>query len=559
MNGTKAQVLVVEGDLVKAREFSKAVSNDSIGADLVSTGKEALLLLQQREIDVVIIPKESPEISGDKLLVNIKAISSRTEVIICAKESSVKAAVASIKAGAFDFLARPVQFEVLSASVDRAIESRRLKIAGALYQTSQAIFSTGDPESLPQIIVEVAMNVMQADDASLMMPDHTGTLYVEYSHALAGKPEPSSAPRGESIASKVGADRIPALFSQALSDDPRFSDKMGSGNVRSSIVYPLHSGDRLVGVLNLNRRSAPKPFRQADMESASVLASQATLALENSRLMGELRRRVSDLEQTQSRLAHTERLAGIGQLAAGVAHEINNPVSFLLTSIEHIEESVAHLQSASELLDREPVRGALAGWIGGSSAKVELEELMQSVKDGKEGAERIRDIAKDLRLLSRKDAPDMVRIDLNEAIRGAMRVARLSMGKSVELRCHLHPGMWVMALERRLSQVFVNLLVNAAQAVSNEGGEARWVDVKTGLRDEWVVASVSDCGPGIPPELMRRIFEPFFTTKPGESGTGLGLSISREIVEKHGGLISVDSTIGKGTTFEIRLPLASLL
>ena len=116
-----------------------------------------------------------------------------------------------------------------------------------------------------------------------------------------------------------------------------------------------------------------------------------------------------------------------------------------------------------------------------------------------------------------------------------------------------------MALERRLSQVFVNLLVNAAQAVSNEGGAVRWVDVTTGLRDEWVVASVSDCGPGIPPELMRRIFEPFFTTKPGESGTGLGLSISREIVEKHGGLISVDSTIGKGTTFEIRLPLASLL
>ena len=168
---------------------------------------------------------------------------------------------------------------------------------------------------------------------------------------------------------------------------------------------------------------------------------------------------------------------------------------------------------------------------------------MQSVKDGKEGAERIRDIAKDLRLLSRKDAPDMVRIDLNEAIRGAMRVARLSMGKSVELRSHLHPGMWVMALERRLSQVFVNLLVNAAQAVSNEGGAVRWVDVTTGLRDEWVVASVSDCGPGIPPELMRRIFEPFFTTKPGESGTGLGLSISREIVEKHGGLISVDLSL----------------
>jgi len=184
---------------------------------------------------------------------------------------------------------------------------------------------------------------------------------------------------------------------------------------------------------------------------------------------------------------------------------------------------------------------------------------MQSVKDGKEGAERIRDIAKDLRVLSRKDAPDMVCIDLNEAIRGAMRVARLSMGKSVELRSHLYPGMWVMALERRLSQVFVNLLVNAAQAVSNEGGEARWVDVTTGLRDEWVVASVSDCGPGIPPELMRRIFEPFFTTKPGESGTGLGLSISREIVEKHGGLISVDSTIGKGTTFEIKLPLARVL
>jgi signal transduction histidine kinase len=291
------------------------------------------------------------------------------------------------------------------------------------------------------------------------------------------------------------------------------------------------------------------------MESAAVLASQATLALENSRLMGELRRRVTDLEAAQSRLAHTERLAGIGQLAAGVAHEINNPVSFLLTSIEHIEESVGYLEGAAEYFEKEPMRGALSSWLDGTSAKVELGELMQSVRDGKEGAERIRDIAKDLRLLSRKDAPDMVRIDLNESIRGAMRVARLSMGKNVELRSHLLPGVWVMALERRLSQVFVNLLVNAAQAVSQEGASERWVDVRTVIRDGWVVASVSDCGSGIPPEFMRRIFEPFFTTKPGESGTGLGLSISREIVEKHGGLISVDSTIGRGTTFEIKLPL----
>ena len=359
---------------------------------------------------------------------------------------------------------------------------------------------------------------------------------------------------GDRIAGRVAEDGQPALLSESLGEDPRFAGRSGTGRVRSSIVYPMNVGERVVGVLNLNRLSTQRPFRRSDLETAGILASQATLALENARLVRELRMRIRALEDTQARLVHSERLAAIGQLAAGVAHEVNNPTSYLIASIDHLMETTQKLHGCAGTLDAPEVHSELKGWHQGAPAKECLEEMKQCLSDAKDGATRIRDIAQDLRLLSRHDEPDLAPLNLNVVVEGAARVAQLSMGKSVKLDLKLGEDVWVEGLERRLSQIFVNLLVNAAQAVMEKEPESRWVEVRTRKVSERVFAEVSDGGPGIAPELMRRIFEPFFTTKPGDEGTGLGLAISREIVEEHRGTLSVDSVLGEGTTFVIELP-----
>jgi signal transduction histidine kinase/FixJ family two-component response regulator len=552
-----SHVLIVDDDSDLVELYQEVLREKGHRVDSVSTGKAAMIAVQQTDFDVVIMDLNLPDADGLILTANVKAVASRTEVIIVTGNASVEKAVEGVRQGAFDFLEKPIRPQVLIRAVGHALERRKLAIDSALFQTSQAIFASQDPEELPQMIVEVAMKVIGADDASLMLPDDHKILCVAYSHALSARIQKETrTAMGERVAGRVAADGRPALLSERLADDPRFAGTDASKRVRSSIVYPMRAGDRVVGVLNLNRLSTQIPFRQSDLETAGILASQATLALENARLVRELKCRIRALEEAQSRLVHTERLAAIGQLAAGVAHEVNNPTSYLIASLDHLLSSFTELRKCSGAFESPETYAALKSWHQGETTLSAFLEMEQCISDARDGATRIRDIAKDLRLLSRSDDPEGSRVDLNSVMRGAARVAQLSMGKSVTLRSELNKDVWVYGLERRLSQIFVNLLVNAAQAVMENPPENRWVEIRSFRNGEQVVAEIADNGPGIAPELLRRIFEPFFTTKSGEEGTGLGLAISREIVEKHQGELVVESVLGQGTVFRITLPFS---
>jgi two-component system, cell cycle sensor histidine kinase and response regulator CckA len=234
-----------------------------------------------------------------------------------------------------------------------------------------------------------------------------------------------------------------------------------------------------------------------------------------------------------------ERIRALGTLVASVAHEINNPLTYVLGCLNLASGQARSLQD-----------------MGGAGARIAA-GLSRNVTDAADGAARIASVVKLLSTFSRTDAPDADNVDVLRAVQAASRLARHRLAHNTRLHEELAPVPHVAGNEGRLAQVVLNLLVNAAQAVSASERENEQIRVVTRLADDFVRIEVSDTGPGVEPKLLDQVFEPFFTTKPAGTGTGLGLSISRDIIAGMGGTLTARSVLGQGATFVVTLPIAA--
>jgi len=532
-----ADILLVDDELDLRAMLSETLLGEGYSVVSCSDGQEAVEQLRRRCFDVAISDVRMPRLGGLELLRLLKEVAPDTEVVLITGYASLEMAIEALRHGAFDFVRKPFDLNDLLATVARAVEFRLLRSTTALYRASQVIFAT-ESHNLPAAIVEVTRQVMKADDVSLMLPDPNGRLYIAHSHAIS--PEIQAEVRlaiGERVAGRIAATGRPVLIPDDLARDSRFADIESFGRVRSSIVYPIRCGEHLTGVLNISRARGSPPYRQQDLEMASILASEVLLALENARL-------------AEKSLAN-ERLAAVGRLAASITHEINNPVTYLLAeqaiaraTIDRLDELAARFENGAGLEELKECWREL----GGRSL---FDHLLQSLLAIGEGAERIRDISRDLRAMADGQSEREI-IDLNNAIRTAVRFSRVEMNSIESVEVELGRDVFVRGREGLFSQVFVNLLVNAAHATAGRpGGRIR---ISTERRQDRVVATVADNGPGIASNVLARIFEPFFTTRQGNGGTGLGLAICREIVHSHGGRIAVESTPGNGAKFVVELP-----
>ncbi|HEX8475799.1 MAG TPA: ATP-binding protein [Pyrinomonadaceae bacterium] len=271
----------------------------------------------------------------------------------------------------------------------------------------------------------------------------------------------------------------------------------------------------------------------------------------------ELAFRKAELERLQAQIVHSEKMASLGQLAAGIAHELNNPAGFIYGNMELLAESVGGLEQLLALYDGASLSPELTAKVSAVKRQVgyesSLKEMSSIISDCFEGAARIRDVVQNLRTFSRLDEAEFKKIDIHEGIDSTIRLlSRYYSQGHITLERQYGNIPHVDCYAGQLNQVWMNLLVNAAQAVAAKGGRVR---VSTQLRSAKVIVQISDTGHGIAPEHLKKIFDPFFTTKPVGEGTGLGLSISYSIVQRHGGLITVASEPHRGTTFTIVLPV----
>ena len=262
----------------------------------------------------------------------------------------------------------------------------------------------------------------------------------------------------------------------------------------------------------------------------------------------------------QTQLLQQEKLASIGQLAAGVAHEINNPIGFIASNLatmkRYIEKYDSYVGHLEELL-RTPA-GELPDELAVLRRSLKFDYVARDVhnllKDCGEGSERVQKIVKDLKTFSRIDSTAVEAADLNRCLDSTINIVWNEIKYVAELKRDFGEIPPVSCNAQQINQVFLNLLINAVHAIQHAGRENGEIIVSTHCAGNRVVISVSDNGCGIRPELKKRIFDAFFTTKEVGKGTGLGLSISAEIIHRHGGEISVESTVGRGSTFTITLP-----
>jgi len=270
----------------------------------------------------------------------------------------------------------------------------------------------------------------------------------------------------------------------------------------------------------------------------------------------ELAERKAQLERLQAQIVHSEKMAGLGQLAAGVAHELNNPAGFIFGNMDLIKGYLGRLELVLSIYERVSLPAAEAAELNLTKKEIGYDALMPELRsmiaDCVEGAERIREVVKNLRLFSRLDDAEFKKIDLHEGIDSTIRLLSRYYGAGrIRLIRHYGKLPLVNCYAGQLNQVWTNLLVNAAQAIKGEGE----VEISTRVEGESAVICISDTGCGIEPDQINRIFEPFFTTKAVGEGTGLGLSISYGIIEKHGGRIRAESVPGAGSTFSVSIPI----
>ncbi len=333
----------------------------------------------------------------------------------------------------------------------------------------------------------------------------------------------------------------------------------------SMLVQPFNTEGSAYCLMLGHRQQAAFSAGQAKLVGEFVAFAASTLdRIEAKHLRQETELLKARQQRMEESLIQSEKMASLGQLAAGVAHELNNPLGYILSNISTFKSYVTTYQRLIQCYQKlntlnvdteayQQQQTELAEIYKSEDIGYMLQDSIELVNDSMEGAIRLRDIINSLRRFSHPDRGQLEIVSVNEILESTVKIIWSEIKNKTTVRYALAAEpLFVLANPSQLSQVFLNMLMNAAQAMSGVVGK---IELSTFAEADHAVIKISDNGQGIPDAIISRIFDPFFTTKDVGKGTGLGLSLSKAIIDQHHGTVSVSSKIAVGTTFEIRLPL----
>ena len=401
-------------------------------------------------------------------------------------------------------------------------------------ELSDKLIGLADLKTALNLVLGMAVDLIGADTASIMLREkNSDSLRILVSRGLPSDiMQNTEVQVGDGLAGRVAEDgRALILNSDDLTGEMA-KRAMRGDKIVSSIIVPIQLDGQVRGVVNVAKRRGGACFSEEDLSVLSTLANQASLVIQKIELLENLKEQVQilaatvqELQQAQAELMQSEKLASIGLLAGGVAHEINNPLQVIMGRTE--------LLLAGEHDDRS-------------------RQTMECILDN---ANRITGIVSNLLSFSRHSSEgDPQDVDANVVLEKTLALIEHQMvTDNITVTKDFNELQPIWGSPGQLQQVFTNLILNAYQAMLDQGGGE--LTVKSALHSGMVEVDVIDTGPGIPKERLDHLFEPFFTTKPEGKGTGLGLSIVYGIVQSHGGNIRVESVEGRGTCFSVSLPV----
>ena len=429
-------------------------------------------------------------------------------------------------------------------STEEAAEFPWVEQQQLLLSLVQALNSTLVLRQVLEQVIDALMRITRAERGFLLLADPpldgngaelVGGLHVRVARRRGGESIPLPEVQGlsGSVVRKALQDGETVATGNAVADP-----SLGAAqsvilmDLRTIVCIPLRSprveaggaGGRMMGAIYVDNPETSAPFSPDSLKISEALAHHAALAIENAQLFEREQATIRELRQAQSRLLQSEKLATIGQMAAGIAHELNTPLTYIMGNLE--------------LLQAQPLSDG-------------QQAMLRSMSHG---ADRLKGLAQSLLAFSRPAAEVAVALSINEVVDRSLELCHYQILRgSIALQKQLAADApRVRGVSNQLEIAIINLVVNAVHAM--EGGGT--LIVATAARGNDVEIVVSDSGPGIPEAIQSTIFEPFFTTKPEGKGTGLGLSTVLMIVERHNGRIELASAPGKGTTFRIVLPAA---
>ncbi len=503
--------------------------------DVVSRGREALERLRAVPYDLFLLDHRMPDVSGIEVLKALRDERITVPAVMVTGQADEQTAVQAFKLGAADYvIKREGYLTKLPSTLENVLAQRRLADEKdallVLSGLTGSISTLQDLSELVQGVTKAAMQLFKADMGILWLVGGTelhpvGWAGIEESALRALRfrleerfRERAAAERRVPIADLLAGTRSPHPIAAVVEHPGRI------------LAVSLVSAGRLGGLLAVASHR-PREFSAMEERLLTILADHASIALENVRLYQQLKDRFEELQRTQSRLLQTEKIAVMGQLLAGVAHELNNPLSVVTGQTALLRQMV-----------------------GGGPLAERAEKISKA-------AERCARIVRNFLTLARQRPPEHEQVRLNQVVREAVELLAYPLRvDDVQVTLDLVddlPVLW--ADPNQLHQVVVNLVTNAHHAMRETQPPRRLTfTTQYDLAQERLSLTVADTGPGVPPEIQGRIFEPFFTTKATEQGTGLGLSLCHGIIEAHGGTIRVDSRPGQGAVFRVELPLGEL-
>ena len=449
----------------------------------------------------------------------------------------------------------------------------------ALYELGQTAASGAAPLQVQQDILEHIVSGFDAQSGSIALCVEGTEDLLEIAAGIDLPPGVvgSRLPRGAGVFGHVVATGEPLLINGDVAETglPLRTHERRDRLTHSAMCWPLRVAERIIGAIAVNRAPGHPKYKIDDLDRGQTMTSLLALVIANHRMHVERANRIVELstlnatmqrmnealEEAQDQLVQSEKMASIGQIAAGVAHEINNPIGYVLSNLGTLDSYLASLfglleaYTESECPSSVSQQASLAR-VRALRESVNFEflrgDIVALLAESRDGILRVKHIVQDLKDFSRGGVDDVWEVvNLHDAIDRTLNIVRNEVKYKARIETCYGNLPDVECIPSRLHQVFLNLIVNAGQAIDASGT----ITISTGasLSEIWI--RFEDTGCGIPKEHLHRIFEPFFTTKPVGQGTGLGLSVSYSIVRRHGGSIEVESEVGRGSRFTIRLPV----